>query len=589
MSQYDYDAQQLAKQHRRCASVRLFVAFVIVDRVHRGVLCMIFKKAGYSGCAGAAAVSCRLGQHRPRCCGSAFSDWPVQRELRASRPGTGGGYGGTRPASRPRTAPPASRPRHRHEPTHHRVARARRPAGLRAPARAPRPQRTRPSPAPAPAYEPPPAASPPAPAARASGDAAAGTARGRAARGQLGEDAPNDRGPRGESLAVHSHRARPVGLGVRRDQGGADRVRPRPARAAALRDRLTRARGLRRWWCGCACPTAATCPGSRSPGLTGITIYHVALNFGEVKVSAGAASLLIAAGPVFTALMSVAFLGERLKWIGWLGIAHLVRGRGADLVRRGRRLHVRARGAARAALGGVDCGVLHPVERAAHQVLRARDDVVRDLARHDPDARVLAGPVSDRSPVAPVPATLAVIYLGVFPGAIAYVLWSYALARMPASILSTFLYLSPALAILIAWMWIGEVPQVLTLVGGALAVAGVVVVNTRGRARSARRASKASPRSQGRSPSATCRARGPRGVRGYCITRKPRSPPGSSSKVSVVSTTALGRSVSDPRDRLVHRLGRTFEDRFDAAVGAGCAPSRRPRASAAMRCVEARK
>ena len=64
-----------------------------------------------------------------------------------------------------------------------------------------------------------------------------------------------------------------------------------------------------------------------------------------------------------------------------------------------------------------------------------------------------------RSPSRPLPATLAVIYLGVFPGAIAYVLWSYALARMPASILSTFLYLSPALAILIAWVWIGEVPR----------------------------------------------------------------------------------------------------------------------------------
>ena len=45
-------------------------------------------------------------------------------------------------------------------------------------------------------------------------------------------------------------------------------------------------------------------------GVLGITIYHVALNYGEVRVSAGAAALLIAAGPVFTAMMSVAFLRE---------------------------------------------------------------------------------------------------------------------------------------------------------------------------------------------------------------------------------------------------------------------------------------
>jgi len=48
-------------------------------------------------------------------------------------------------------------------------------------------------------------------------------------------------------------------------------------------------------------------------------------------------------------------------------------------------------------------------------------------------------------------ATLAVVYLGIFPAAIAYVLSNYALARMPASLMTTFLYLSPVLAALIAW------------------------------------------------------------------------------------------------------------------------------------------
>ena len=40
-------------------------------------------------------------------------------------------------------------------------------------------------------------------------------------------------------------------------------------------------------------------------GFLGITIYHTALNFGEVSVDSGAAALIIAAGPVFTALLSV--------------------------------------------------------------------------------------------------------------------------------------------------------------------------------------------------------------------------------------------------------------------------------------------
>ena len=59
-------------------------------------------------------------------------------------------------------------------------------------------------------------------------------------------------------------------------------------------------------------------------------------------------------------------------------------------------------------------------------------------------------------------------------------LWNYALARLPASLLSSFLYLSPVLASLIAWVWLGEVPSLLTVAGGTLAILGVILVQTRG-------------------------------------------------------------------------------------------------------------
>jgi len=83
---------------------------------------------------------------------------------------------------------------------------------------------------------------------------------------------------------------------------------------------------------------------------------------------------------------------------------------------------------------------------------------------------------------APLTPTLAVVYLGVLPAAIAYITWGYVLKRIPASIAASSLYTPPIFAIVIGWLVLHEVPSALSIVGGALAFAGVTLVNTKGHA-----------------------------------------------------------------------------------------------------------
>ena len=54
-------------------------------------------------------------------------------------------------------------------------------------------------------------------------------------------------------------------------------------------------------------------------GFLGITVYHTALNFGELHVSAGAASLIIATAPAMSAILAYFMLSDKLPLMGWVG------------------------------------------------------------------------------------------------------------------------------------------------------------------------------------------------------------------------------------------------------------------------------
>lgn len=79
-------------------------------------------------------------------------------------------------------------------------------------------------------------------------------------------------------------------------------------------------------------------------------------------------------------------------------------------------------------------------------------------------------------------AILGVVYLGVFPTAVAFTTWSYALRRLPAGRLGALIgYLVTVVALVLSWVFLDEAPSAPMLLGGVICLVGVAISQWRRR------------------------------------------------------------------------------------------------------------
>ncbi|WP_351223807.1 DMT family transporter [Streptomyces sp. NPDC002133] len=228
-------------------------------------------------------------------------------------------------------------------------------------------------------------------------------------------------------------------------------------------------------------PPRAAWPGIAVSGLLWFGLYMVALNWGEQKVDAGTAALVVNVGPLVMALLAGWLLEEGLppRLLAGMGVSFA----GAALVG----LSMSGEGSA-SVLGVVLCllaavsyagGVVgqKPALRHASALQVTTWGCVIGAVACLPFAGVLLREAADAS----VSATLNMVYLGVFPTALAFTTWAYALARTTAGKMGATTYAVPALVVLMSWLFLDEVPGRLTLLGGVVCLAGVAVSRSRSR------------------------------------------------------------------------------------------------------------
>lgn len=236
--------------------------------------------------------------------------------------------------------------------------------------------------------------------------------------------------------------------------------------------------GLRAAFVGIRIPERRDWPHLFVTGVAGFAVYTLLINLGEIRVAAGMASFVVNTGAVFTAVLAVIFLGERMGGIGWLGLGISMAGAALLAFGANSRLDFEPY-----VLVVLSAAIAQAIYFTLQKPLVDRYGGVTVttwavwsgtfcLLPFFPSAWKAAFN-------APASATLAVGYLAVLPTVVGYSVWGFVVSRMPVGRATAFLYLVPVVATVIGWLVLGERPTPVGLLGGLVAIGGVALVNRR--------------------------------------------------------------------------------------------------------------
>jgi drug/metabolite transporter (DMT)-like permease len=212
-------------------------------------------------------------------------------------------------------------------------------------------------------------------------------------------------------------------------------------------------------------------------GWIGISVYHIGVTFGEKTVSAGTAGMLIGSGPIFTALLAVFILKERLGKLGWAGMAIGFIGIVIITLGTAGPSFTINKGVFPILLAALATSIMFVYQKPLYKDYTAMElTAYFAWAGTLPLLIFLPGFFHDIQH-ATLEANLSGIYIGLFPTALGYATWGIALSLGKASSVSSIIYLEPVVAIIVAWALLHELPNSLSILGGIIAITGVIVVN----------------------------------------------------------------------------------------------------------------
>ncbi|HGA0509860.1 TPA: DMT family transporter [Bacillus pacificus] len=211
-------------------------------------------------------------------------------------------------------------------------------------------------------------------------------------------------------------------------------------------------------------------------GALGFTFYHIALNYGEKTVNAGSASLIVSVTPIVTAIFASVFMNEKMKLNGWIGGVISFIGIAFISFSQGDAIQLNS-GGLFILLAAISESLFFVFQSLYLKKYGFLPFTIYTILSSTVCMLIFLPGMYQEILAAPLEVNLSVIYLGVFPTVLPYIALAYIISRAGASEATSSLYLTPITACFIAWIWLGEVPTLVSIIGGGITILGIVIAH----------------------------------------------------------------------------------------------------------------
>lgn len=216
-------------------------------------------------------------------------------------------------------------------------------------------------------------------------------------------------------------------------------------------------------------------------GLLGIGFYNISLNYAELSIPAAIASFTISQAPVLSTILAIIFLGERPKFLVFVGIG--ISFFGVLLIALSQQQTATTTLTSHGLMMLIItlfCSSLYAViQKPLFKHLNPIQFVCYAIWAGTALLCIYLPQLQQDLKTAPLSSLYCIIYLGIFPATIAYLLWSYLLAQASVSKVTSIFYAIPIITMGLGWLFLNEIPKTFALIGGLIALAGAYLVNRR--------------------------------------------------------------------------------------------------------------